>query len=258
MIQRASSVPFFYFHVTGTQIFRTQHLHDKYGPVVRISPKHLSFTDPRAWRDIYGNRRGPDGHPFDLPKSAIFYHPSKSIPTSIANAGTEEHARLRGAMGPGLSDAGMRRQEPMISGYINLLIRRLEENCNGGKDALDIAQWFHWATFDIMGSLIFAQSFGCLESSKEHPWVTAVMRWVKDSSKITGLSYLGFHTLVEVIASIGMKYTAKYQEYVSKMLDSRLAVGSERDDLFESLLQKRKEWVRTPPRSLPIRYGHLV
>jgi len=243
-IQRASPLPFFYFHVTGTQIFRTERLHTIYGPVVRIGPNHLSFTDPRAWRDIYANRPGPGGHPFELPKSDIFYRAIKSFPTSIANAGPEEHERIRGALAPGFSDAAMRKQEPVISGYVDLLIRRLEQNCDGGKNAVDIAKWFNWTTFDIMGSLVFAQSFGCLEDSKAHPWVSAVMSFVKDSSKLTGLSYLGFHTIVGVLSSVGMRYTAKYQAYVAKMLESRLAVKSERDDLFESLLQKRKEWVR--------------
>jgi hypothetical protein len=246
-IQRASPIPFFYFHVTGTQIFRTQRPHDSYGPVVRIAPNHLSFTDPRAWRDIYAHRPGPGGHPFELPKADIFYSANKSFPTSIANAGPEEHERIRGALAPGFSDAAMRRQEPVISGYADLLVRRLAQNCNGGKDALDISKWFHWATFDIMGTLVFAQSFGCLEESKAHPWVSAVIRFVKDSSKLTGLSYLGFHTVVEVLSHVGMRYTAKYQAYVAKMLDSRLAVKFERDDLFESLLQKREEWVSGRP-----------
>jgi hypothetical protein len=33
-------------------------IHDRYGDIVRIAPNELSFTDVRAWKDIYGNRPG--------------------------------------------------------------------------------------------------------------------------------------------------------------------------------------------------------
>jgi hypothetical protein len=32
--------------------------HNRYGDVVRIAPDELSFTDVRAWKDIYSNRPG--------------------------------------------------------------------------------------------------------------------------------------------------------------------------------------------------------
>ncbi|KAG7292844.1 hypothetical protein NEMBOFW57_002889 [Staphylotrichum longicolle] len=54
LLQRASALPWALQHARGVSIFKTQALHDRLGPVVRIAPNHLSFTDPRAWRDIYG------------------------------------------------------------------------------------------------------------------------------------------------------------------------------------------------------------
>jgi len=36
----------------------TKTLHDKYGPIVRLSPNELSFNTVDAWEDIYGHRHG--------------------------------------------------------------------------------------------------------------------------------------------------------------------------------------------------------
>jgi hypothetical protein len=36
--------------------YEVKKLHDRYGPVVRIAPGELSYNDPDAWQDIYGNR----------------------------------------------------------------------------------------------------------------------------------------------------------------------------------------------------------
>lgn len=38
----------------GTLPFDIAGFHDHYGPVVRIGPKEVSFTDERAWGPIYG------------------------------------------------------------------------------------------------------------------------------------------------------------------------------------------------------------
>lgn len=45
--------------VTGNQHVYYRSLHDKYGPVVRVSPNELSFVRPEAREEIYGLRVGP-------------------------------------------------------------------------------------------------------------------------------------------------------------------------------------------------------
>lgn len=59
--------------------------------------------------------------------------------------------------------------------YVNLLLKQLhQESSNGGsgveKKALNIEAWYNYATFDLVGDLVFGQSFGCLEGSDYHPW----------------------------------------------------------------------------------------
>jgi hypothetical protein len=59
----------------------------------------------------------------------------------------------------------VRDQEPIVVGYIDLLMQRLHENCHA---PLDIVKWFNATTFDVVGDLTFGESFGSLETSQVH------------------------------------------------------------------------------------------
>lgn len=129
-------------------------LHKKYGEVVRIAPNELAFANPAAWKDIMGHR-GPGEE--ELTKWQDFYRPVKDIPTDIVNAGREEHAALRRVLAHGFSDKSMRAQQPIIKGYVDLLIQRLKENCEEGKKKVNLMAWYNFTTFDVIGDLAFGE-----------------------------------------------------------------------------------------------------
>ncbi|KAJ0300162.1 hypothetical protein COL516b_008510 [Colletotrichum fioriniae] len=114
----------------------SESLFKKYGPVVRMGPNNLGFIDGNAWRDIYGIRRRGQ-----FEKAYEYYREGPEGPISLLNAGPEEHARLRKWVSPYFSDRGMKDQEPMIGGYVDLLLKRLHENCDDGTRALDLRDW---------------------------------------------------------------------------------------------------------------------
>lgn len=57
---------------------------------------------------------------------------SENAPVTLFIAPREEHGRLRRQMAHGFSDKAMRLQEPIITEYVNLLLKRLHENAAGG------------------------------------------------------------------------------------------------------------------------------
>ncbi|KAI1817145.1 isotrichodermin C-15 hydroxylase [Poronia punctata] len=242
LLQRASSLPWALQHSTGVQAHRTQKLHDRYGPVVRIGPDHLSFTDPQAWKDIYGHRVGSDLHATEMPKATTFVKSIRSIPTSIINADREEHSRLRRALSHGFSDAAMRQQESEIVKYIDLLMKRLHEECQDGAKKLNIEAWYNWTTFDIVGSLVFGQSFNCLENIEYHPWIEFIFKSVRGGAIAIALTYIGWNELVQILFKMGGLAIQRVRKYTDDMLWSRLTMEEPRDDLFEGLMKRRKEW----------------
>lgn len=146
--------------VTGTLPFDILALHQRYGPVVRVAPNELAFAEPQAWKDIMGHRTGGNdasGAPAgEMLKYDKFYLPIEGMPTDIVNAGREEHALLRRTMAHGFSDRSMREQQPLIKGYIDLLVKRLRERSGEGR-TVDMAAWYNFTTFDVIGDLAFGE-----------------------------------------------------------------------------------------------------
>jgi hypothetical protein len=63
------------------------------------------------------------------------------------------------------SEQSMHDQEPLIRIYIDLLIRKLHGNA-GRK--INIANWYKFTTFDVMGDLVFGESFDGLQNAALH------------------------------------------------------------------------------------------
>lgn len=63
------------------------------------------------------------------------------------------------------SDQYLREQEQLISDNIDQFITRIGEK-GFSHDGIDIVMWFNLATFDIIGSLAFGESFGGISSGK--------------------------------------------------------------------------------------------
>jgi cytochrome P450 len=236
--QRISRVPWAYLHATGRQAFHTERLHAQHGPVVRIGPNHLSFTDPQAWKDIYTHRAGGE-----MAKADQFFRPVKGLPSTILNAEHEEHSKIRRALAQGFSDSSMRAQEPLIADYVKLLMQRLKQECAAGKSVQNVAAWYNWTTFDLASDLVFGESFHCLEAINYHPWVAFILKAVKAHAVTIALSYCGFGAVVQMLHVLGgFLAMSKIQEYTNSMLRSRLEQGKGRDDLFEGLARKQSEW----------------
>lgn len=98
ILRRASSIPWAIQHVRGNQPFETHKLHEKYGPVVRITPNHLSFTNAQAFKDIYGHLVGNKSGHAEMEKAIALNKPFDDVPHSIVSAGREKHGLLRRAL----------------------------------------------------------------------------------------------------------------------------------------------------------------
>ncbi|KAJ3956881.1 hypothetical protein N0V92_006555 [Colletotrichum tropicale] len=242
LLQRASSLPWAFQNAIGKQAFLTQKLHDRYGPVVRISPNHLSFTQPDAWKEIYGFQPSSKGST-EMNKSKIFSETVEELPKSIINADREEHQRLRRALAHGFSDASMREQEGMIIKYIDKLSDRLKEFADDGTSPQNMAGWYNWTTFDVAGDLIFGQSFQCLERADYHPWVAFIFGAIRFGSVMTSIKYIGLSFVVQALFKMGgMKAMSQVRENTDEMMENRMSMTDDRNDLFEGLLKRRKEW----------------
>lgn len=244
LIQRASYIPYAIRCTTGTQCFHTQRLHDKYGPVVRVSPNHLSFTDYRAWKDVYGHIAGSRHGTEEMAKSISIVKPVDEQAHHIISADRELHQKLRRALANSFSDASMKGQGPLIGKYIDLLIHKLHEQGQEGRVPLNASNWFNCTTFDITGDLIFGMPFGALEGNGTHSWLEYILGSLKSVAPMQALSYVGLHWFVQVLWKLaGAEIFRKSMRSVDAMLRERLKMDADRNDLFEGLVQRQEKLV---------------
>ena len=196
-----------------------------------------------------------------------FYMPVPGVPRDIVNAGREEHGLLRRTMAHGFSERSMRAQQPLIQGYVDLLVRRLRERGEGGG-VVDMAAWYNYTTFDVIGDLAFGEryvpcfcgllfagradddSFGCLDNSDYHPWVKAIFAVARAGTVFQSLAhYPGLIKLIlSLIPSTFMEERERHMQMTLAKLKRRMEAGQERSDLVEGLLKRADEWVYHPSR----------
>lgn len=109
-------------------------LHLKYGPVVRVAPDELSFTDPDALLAIYARR---DGNRDSLPKQHMMHLESQSGERHLASASDEDHERMRMQMNAAFSDEATVNQEGIVRQHIDSFIGTLEQQATGAGEKSD-------------------------------------------------------------------------------------------------------------------------
>ncbi|KAL2139470.1 hypothetical protein VTI28DRAFT_5110 [Corynascus sepedonium] len=232
----ATRLPFVWALLRGTIVHDIQKLHRRYGPVLRIAPDEVTFTQPDAWNDIFVPR--PGGQQFL--KDPTWWKAQPGMPESLLSAiNPDSHARIRKALSPGFTPRALKGQEPFVQRYVNLLVDRLRET-TAKHPEIDIGPWFNFTTFDIFGDLGFGESFDCLQHSRYHPWIALLFNSVKAASFVAAARYF---PLVESLLmkcippSLRKMQRDHYQQIVDKV-QRRLNYELERPDIMSHVIHQ--------------------
>ncbi|RDW82598.1 hypothetical protein BP6252_03710 [Coleophoma cylindrospora] len=248
----ASHIPWAYYHVTGDIYLELERLHRKYGPVVRVAPNNLSYTDPDAWNDIY--TLGADKQ--ELPKASLFRSDSKDA--GIIGSTWNNHQRIRGSFKNAFSTQAMKEQEPRIISLVNLYIQRLHEHAIQGP--VDLQAFYVYATFDIMGDLAFGESFGCLEGMKYHRWINVINDMPQAIVAISMLNL--FPPLNKLVSYLVPKSTLEtgrwHRDFAVDKVNRRIAQKEPRSDFMTYAIANRDTPRGPTMRELEVTAGTLV
>jgi len=157
-------------------------IHQKYGPIVRIAPNHISIADPEALNVVYGHGNGT--------LKSNFYDAFVSIRRGVFNTRDRaEHTRKRKIVSHVFSQKNVLEFEPNLKRYVAQLMNqwdrlydlaRKDMSGNDGEGGwegkngrlyLDILPWANYLAFDIIGDLSFGAPFGMLEVAKDIAFV---------------------------------------------------------------------------------------
>ncbi|GKT40464.1 trichothecene C-15 hydroxylase [Colletotrichum spaethianum] len=231
----ATRIPYTRSSLSGQVHRRILELHQEYGPIVRIAPNELAYNHPDAWKDVHGHLKNGTG---DHGRDPVFTTDTRH---SIIGANRENHSRFRRALSHGFSAQSMFDQESIIEGYVDLLIRRLHEQCAGEPKALNMVSWYNWTTFDIIGDLAFGEPFHCLDESDYHPWVKMIFDGVKAGAfNMNARRYpLIERLLMNFVPADLQNQRAQHMALTHEKVQKRLSANFERPDFIGSMLRKK-------------------
>lgn len=219
-------------------------IHKRYGNVVRIAPDELSFTHPDSWKEIQGHVK--QGQPENGKDPKIY---DTSFDTSLVSAVRDRHGPMRRTLASAFSARAMAAQQPLINGFIDLLVQRLGEQGESGAKPLNMTKWYEWATFDIIGNLALGESFECLQRSGSHPYVDNILNSLKVLPLMQALHYFPLPAFLRgplfvlLAPKEVLKGEALITNYTKATLKKRLSLGSERPDFVDAMLRKGGEYV---------------
>jgi averantin hydroxylase len=133
----------------------------------------LSYASSQAWKDVFNHR----AHHEEFSKDRMNLPRPLNGVYSIIGSTRADHSRYRRLLSHAFSDKGIREQSPIIRQYVDLLIKRLDERARQGSQ--DMADWYTWTTFDLIGDLAFGEPFHCLRCVATHPWIAAIFGNIK-------------------------------------------------------------------------------
>ncbi|KID81221.1 RadP cytochrome P450 epoxidase [Metarhizium guizhouense ARSEF 977] len=224
------------YHLTKGSYVRLNHgLHLRYGPVVRVGPMELSYIDPTAWKDIYGQNR------IELRKDPHFFGRTPNGVDHIGTANRADHSRMRSIFAHAFSDRALRKQESLIRDYATQMLRQMQKliDKTGHVNVLDM---YNFAAFDIMATLTFGEPLGLLETTAYTPWVRALFQSLKF------MAIRGALLKIPVIGQLLHLFTDRslkkqfqvHFDYSRKKVDQRLAQGDiDRADIWSFVLNQK-------------------
>ncbi|KAI1324964.1 cytochrome P450 ClCP1 [Xylariaceae sp. FL0255] len=235
-----SRIPYAYYFQRGRLPQTVKTLHEKYGSTIRIGPDELSFVDSSAWKDIYMPK--PGHGPFN--KWTRHLNPAVNGSYSILTSPTTDgHARIKRQLNHGFSDRALQAQEAMFQGHVDLLINRVRQAISSGENNLDMNKWYTWATSDIMGDLTFGESFGCLEDTKDHRYISILIKQFQAVVTLTSLRFFSVprKLLSWYIPERILELPREIHSYAVEKVDKRLALEKDRPDFLHYLQRQNKD-----------------
>ncbi|PLB41274.1 cytochrome P450 [Aspergillus candidus] len=236
----ASYLPYLYQNkITGTLAKDMLGMHDRYGPIVRISPTQLAIEGSIGWSEVFSRR--PNVPEFE--KTPTFYGARDGI--GILPAQHDDHRRQRRLMAYAFSTGALSEQESHLAHYADLLIQQLRKQTESGSP-VDITRWLNYLTIDIISELAFADSFSCLDRTDFHPLATMIFNSMRAGARLSFFQHYPLLRPLGLLFNRDMHTRRQYYVMARAKAEKRIAQGVDhpRRDFMAYVLGNSKDGSR--------------
>jgi cytochrome P450 len=146
--------------LAGNRVHYVHSLHQRYGPIVRVSPEEVAVSDLEAFSKIHKIGSG-------FLKSAWYdgITPNRREPGIFVMRDPHQHAARRRLFARAFSVSSLLANwEPEIRQKTGLAVRKIKEDAQ--KSGADVFKWWTLMATDVIAHLSFGESFRMLEQGK--------------------------------------------------------------------------------------------
>ncbi|EZF31052.1 hypothetical protein H109_05539 [Trichophyton interdigitale MR816] len=220
----ASQLIYSYHMVKGDSTKYIASLHERYGDVVRVGPRELSYISPSANRTIFAGKSNEDTV---YEKNPVIWLLGSTEPiTNLFFARFHENVRYRKIITPAFSENAIREQEPILQHFVDGLIKGLGNRSGKAQfpdpeGIVNIAAWYNFAVFDILTRLCFGEEQGCIVRGDYDPWLQALYEGLLMSHFVQAAHRLRpYHIILErcIPSSLTKAHNPQSAEYYPRKL----------------------------------------
>ncbi|KAF2234479.1 cytochrome P450 [Viridothelium virens] len=149
--------------VSNGKVHRTQeHLHRKYGPVVRVAPNEVSLSSADALRSVYAAGSGfLKGPWYRVAKSPDTIGPGADSLDLLTEENMDRYRLQRRAIGPLYSIAGIEKHEHHIDRTISRFVTKVKSL---NDQFIDLSYWMYIFAVDTLSNITFSEDQGYIEA----------------------------------------------------------------------------------------------
>ncbi|KAH7146882.1 cytochrome P450 monooxygenase [Dactylonectria estremocensis] len=157
-----SSLPLRYQAIKARKVFWVHELHQKYGPVVRISPSEIDVADIEAFSEIH-----KIGSPF---LKSPWYVMFRGAVNCFTCSDPKIHGRKRKTLARPFSKTSLRGNwEAVVVNLAKQTVAKMKEEATQGTT--DLLKWWTFFATDVTGEVAFGEAFGLVESGQKPKYI---------------------------------------------------------------------------------------
>ncbi|KAL2174584.1 cytochrome P450-like protein [Thermothelomyces heterothallicus CBS 202.75] len=163
-----------FFDVYGRRPERSHiALHKKYGPVVRLGPNALSFSDPEALKTIYGLNKGFIKSDFYVVQQSVVK--GHSLPSLFSTTDNDFHMQFRRCVNSAFAMSALVQYEPFVDNTTKLFLKQTERLYIDKSEPCDFTRWLQFYAFDVIGEITYSKRHGFIERNEDVDGIVAYL-----------------------------------------------------------------------------------
>ncbi|SPQ23280.1 5856bdeb-a5c9-4d37-ae5b-558ab71ed232 [Thermothielavioides terrestris] len=163
-----------FFDVYGRRPERSHiALHKKYGPVVRLGPNTLSFSDPEALKTIYGLNKGFIKSDFYVVQQSVVK--GRSLPSLFSTTDNDFHMQFRRCVNSAFAMSALVQYEPFVDNTTKLFLKQTERLYIDQPNPCDFTRWLQFYAFDVIGEITYSKRHGFIEKNEDVDGIVAYL-----------------------------------------------------------------------------------